>query len=69
MAGGGMRTGQVIGATNRLGEYAVARPVTFNEVVATIYHNLGLDPMTTTIPDPTGRPQHIVEQPALRELV
>ncbi|MCX7701520.1 MAG: DUF1501 domain-containing protein [Gemmataceae bacterium] len=69
LAGGGMRTGQVIGATNRLGEYAVSRPVTFNEVVATIYHNLGLDPMTTTILDPTGRPQHLAEQPAIRELI
>jgi uncharacterized protein DUF1501 len=69
MAGGGMRTGQVIGATNRLGEFAVSRPVTFNEIVATIYHNLGLDPMTTTVNDPTGRPQHLVEQPALTEVI
>jgi hypothetical protein len=69
MAGGGMRTGQVIGATNRLGEYATARPTTFNEIVATIYHNIGLDPMTAMLPDPTGRPQHLTEQPAMRELV
>jgi uncharacterized protein (DUF1501 family) len=69
MAGGGMRTGQAIGATNRLGEYAASRPVTFGEVVATLYHNLGLNPMTTFIPDPTGRPQHLVEQSAMRELV
>src|SRR5262249_23616072 len=32
LAGGGMRTGQVIGATNRLGEYAKERPVHFQEV-------------------------------------
>jgi len=69
MAGGGMRTGQAIGATNRLGEYAVSRPVNFGEVVATIYHNLGLNPMTTFIPDPTGRPQHLVDQSAMKELV
>jgi hypothetical protein len=69
LAGGGMRTGQVIGATNRLGEYAKERPVTFPEVFATLYHNLGLDPSTTTINDPTGRPQHIIEQPPLREVI
>jgi hypothetical protein len=69
LAGGGMRTGQVIGATNRLGEYASRRPVTFGEVFATLYHNLGIDPTTTTIADPTGRPQYLVDQPALRELV
>jgi hypothetical protein len=48
LAGGGMRTGQAIGATNRLGEHAAQRPVTFAEVVATLYHNLGLNPSTTT---------------------
>ncbi len=37
LAGGGMRTGQVIGSTNRLGEYAVDRPVHFQEVFATLY--------------------------------
>jgi hypothetical protein len=70
LAGGGMRTGQVIGATNRLAEYAVQRPVTFGEVFATLYHNLGIDPNTTTIRDLTGRPQYLVDhvQP-MRELV
>ena len=43
LAGGGMRTGQVIGATNRFGEYAQQRPVHFREVFATLYHQLGLD--------------------------
>jgi hypothetical protein len=64
-----MRTGQAIGATNRLGEYAKERPVHFQEVFATLYHNLGIDPAQTTITDPTGRPQHLVEQPKIRELV
>jgi len=69
LAGGGMKTGQAIGATNRLGEYAVQRPVHFGEIFATLYHNLGVNPETTTILDPGGRPQHLVEHPALRELV
>jgi Protein of unknown function (DUF1501) len=69
LAGGGMRTGQAIGATNRLGEYAKERPVHFQEIFATLYYNLGIDPMTTTITDPTGRPQHLVDYPVMRELV
>jgi hypothetical protein len=69
LAGGGMKTGQVIGATNRLGEYATARPVHFQEVLATLYQNLGINPATTTLNDPTGRPQHLVTYPAMRELV
>jgi uncharacterized protein (DUF1501 family) len=69
LAGGGMRTGQVIGATNRLGEYATQRPVHFGEVFATLYHNLGINPSVTTINDPTGRPQHVIEEAAMRELV
>ena len=69
LAGGGMRTGQAIGATNRLGEYAKERPVHIQEIVATLYHNLGIDVTTTTLTDPTGRPQYLVEMPPLPELV
>jgi hypothetical protein len=69
IAGGGIRGGQAIGATNRLGEYAKDRPVHVQEVLATLYHNLGLDPATTTVSDPTGRPQHLVERPAIAELI
>jgi len=70
MAGGGMKTGQVIGSTNRLGEYAKDRPVKFSDVFATLWHNLGIDPETTTIPDPSGRPQHLVDGgSAMKELV
>jgi uncharacterized protein (DUF1501 family) len=69
LAGGGMKTGQVIGATNRLGEFATARPVTFGEVFATLYRNLGLDPMTHMVNDPTGRPQHLADGVPMPELV
>ena len=71
LAGGGMKTGQAVGATNRLGEYAKERPVTFGEIFATLYHNLGIDPETATINDPTGRPQHLVDGGVgpLKELV
>jgi hypothetical protein len=69
LAGGGMKTGQVIGATNRLGEYAKERPVSIMEIVSTIYHNLGLNPTQTTLVDPTGRPQFLVDAAPIRELV
>jgi Protein of unknown function (DUF1501) len=69
LAGGGMRTGQVIGATNRLGEFAKERPVHMQEIIATIYHNLGIDPNATAINDPTGRPQHLVDFKPIKELV
>ena len=69
LAGGGMRTGQVIGATNRLGEHATDRPVQFQEVLATLYHNLGLNPNRATINDLDGRPRHLVDYPPLPELI
>ncbi|MCL6502531.1 MAG: DUF1501 domain-containing protein [Pirellulales bacterium] len=69
LAGGGMRTGQAIGSTNRLGEYAKDRPVHIQEIVATLYHNLGIDTSATTIVDPTGRPQYLVEREPIKELV
>ena len=62
LAGGGMNTGQAIGTTNRLGEYAASRPVDVQEIIATAYHNLGIDPMTTTVNDPTGRPHYLVDR-------
>jgi hypothetical protein len=71
LAGGGMRTGQVIGATNRLGEHAVRRPVTFPEVHATLFTNLGINVNQVRVFDAAGRPQYLVDggvEP-LRELV
>jgi len=61
LAGGGMRTGQVIGSTNRLGERAQDRPVHFQEVFATLYKCLGIDVDYTTITDRSGRPQYLLD--------
>jgi hypothetical protein len=70
LAGGGMKTGQAIGATNRLGEFPINRPVDMQEIVATLYHNLGIDPHSTTVTDPTGRPRYLVDlRDPVRELV
>lgn len=64
LAGGGMKHGQVIGATDRLGGEAVSRPVTFGDIYATLFHNLGIDTAQVTIPDLNGRPQYLVEDNA-----
>jgi uncharacterized protein (DUF1501 family) len=71
LAGGGMKTGQAIGATDRLGGEAVSRPVTFGELYATLFHNLGIDAAQATLRDLNGRPQYLVEEQArpLPELV
>ena len=70
LAGGGMRAGQVIGSTDRLGEGPKDRPVHFGEVVSTLYHNMGIHAPTTTVKDLQGRPHYLVDghQP-MKELV
>jgi uncharacterized protein (DUF1501 family) len=61
LAGGGMQNGQVIGATDRLGGEASDRPVHFQEIFATLYHNLGINPHTSTVSDFSGRPHYLVD--------
>ena len=72
LSGGGIRGGQVVGATNRLGEHATERPVHFQDVFATLYRNVGIDVNRATIDDLHGRPQYLVDhsrhQP-IRELI
>jgi hypothetical protein len=55
MAGGGTKAGFVLGATDRTAASVAERPVSPGDIVATIYHLLGVDP-TTMIHDMTGRP-------------
>lgn len=61
LAGGGMKTGQAIGSSTKYGEYANNRPVDYQEVHATLYHSLGIDSLSTTIIDPSGRPQYLLD--------
>ena len=70
LAGGGMKTGQIIGTTDRLGGEPVERPVHFQEVFATLYHNMGIDVNKATVTDLSGRPHYLVDgyQP-MRELI
>lgn len=70
LAGGGFRTGQVIGETDRLGGVPVQRPVHFGEVFASLYQHLGLDPYQAALRDFAGRPQYLVDaHKALPELI
>ncbi len=62
LAGGGMRTGQAIGSTDRWGGEAKDRPVHFQEVFATLYHNVGIDTNEATIIDLSGRPRYLVDR-------
>jgi hypothetical protein len=70
LAGGGMRTGQVIGSTNKYGEHPVDRPVKFQEVFATLYQQAGVS-LNTRQFDLRGRPQYLVDSgiEPMRELV
>ncbi|WP_165234170.1 DUF1501 domain-containing protein [Aquisphaera insulae] len=69
LAGGGIRTGQVIGSTDKQGAHAKDRPITFQNVFATLYHNLGIDP-ATQVSDRGGRPMSLLdEREPIRELV
>ncbi|MDA1163845.1 MAG: DUF1501 domain-containing protein [Planctomycetota bacterium] len=69
VAGGGMRTGQVIGATDRLGGEAIERPIHFGEVLATLYGNLGVDAKNVKLHDLAGRPQYLLDHAPMPELV
>ncbi|MEZ5429657.1 MAG: DUF1501 domain-containing protein [Verrucomicrobiales bacterium] len=68
LAGGGMRTGQVIGSTDRTGGEVASRPVRFEEVFATLYHNVGIDLRHTTVEDANGRPQYLLSPGVIRSV-
>jgi hypothetical protein len=69
MGGGGVKTGEVVGATNQLGEFVVDNPVTPQDLAATIYHALGI-PLHTYYRSQEGRPVELVpEGKPIRQLV
>ena len=51
----------MIGSTDRLGGEARDRPVHFQEVFATLYHQLGIDIDRATVSDLNGRPRFLVD--------
>jgi len=69
LAGGGLRMGQVIGSTDKYGAQPRGNPHSAENVFATLYHVLGINP-TATIPDFTGRPQFLLDdQQPIRALI
>lgn len=69
MAGGGLRMGQVVGATDSTGAAATASPYRPQHVLAMIYRHLGIDP-AMTLEDNAGRPWHLLaERGLIGELV
>lgn len=69
ISGGGLTMGQVVGATNRKGEYPAHRPLTPKDLLATIYRHLGID-YRVELRDFTGRPIPILsEGEPIRELI
>jgi hypothetical protein len=69
LAGGGLKTGQVIGATDARGEQPVGRPIRVSNVLATLYRVLGID-AAATFTDYNGRPQYVLhDREPVRELL
>jgi hypothetical protein len=70
LAGGGMRAGQVIGSTTRLGDAVRDRPVHIHEIFATLYDRLDISRERLQIYDLANRPQHLIADASpIRELV
>lgn len=62
IAGGGLRMGQAVGASDRRGEQPVGRPFSSQNVLATVYQAMGID-LATTFIDHSGRPQYLLDHP------
>jgi hypothetical protein len=60
LIGGGLKMGQVIGETDERGERAKGRPLNPRNVLATLYHALGIDP-AMTFPNHSGRPTYLLD--------
>jgi hypothetical protein len=62
MGGGGVKGGQIVGSTDRLGERPHTRAVTPSNIHATIYQVLGIDPKLQIL-EPSGRPVNVLDDP------
>lgn len=70
MAGGNYAMGQTIGASDAHGAHVAERPLSPQDVAATVYHHLGIDSRHISFPDRAGRPLYLVENgEPIRELV
>lgn len=60
ISGGGLKTGVVVGSTNAKAEHPKDRPLAPNDLWATVFRHLGIDPHDTSFPDHRGRPMPIL---------
>jgi uncharacterized protein (DUF1501 family) len=60
LAGGGLKMGQVVGESSAKAEVPKSKPITPQDLMATIFHVLGL-PQDLHFSDPTGRPVPMVD--------
>lgn len=67
-AGGGIRGGTVVGASDAIGGYPAADPKTPENMAATLYHALGI-PHTAVWKDDVDRPHHIYHADPIHELL
>jgi hypothetical protein len=69
MGCGSMKMGQSIGRSSARGEYVLDRPISPQDVAATVYHHLGIDGRSISFEDRTGRPTYLIEKgEPIREL-
>ncbi|MEZ6044919.1 MAG: DUF1501 domain-containing protein [Planctomycetaceae bacterium] len=61
-AGGGMQTGQVIGATDPRGEEVIERRISKHDFMMTLYQHLGINPKPLSFTDFSGRPVPIMPE-------
>ncbi|MEX0718772.1 MAG: DUF1501 domain-containing protein [Planctomycetaceae bacterium] len=66
--GGGLKMGQTIGTTDAKAAVTLSRPVTMQEYTATLLHALGV-PLDLQYTDPAGRPQYMVDEKPIAELI
>lgn len=62
LGGGGVKGGQIVGSTDRLGQRPHTRPLTPTNIHATVYQVLGIDPQLQLL-DPSGRPVSTLDDP------
>jgi hypothetical protein len=61
MAGGGLKTGQVVGASDARAEQVKGRAITPQMMLTTLYHCMGINP-AATLPDHNSRPMYLLDQ-------
>ena len=68
LCGGNIRGGQVVGSTDKIGAAPHDRPIQPPQILASIYHGMGIDLETTMMPGPGSRPIRLIEAEPIREL-